>query len=77
VRKHVRHPEAAREAHEGRPIPPLRAKWFIALANRDPKRWDPRGYAATREEACDRLRMCLAQDFQGLYDGGWIKQIWE
>lgn len=77
MRKRVRHPEAARDAHEGRPIPPRVSRWLISLVNREPRRWAPRGSARTREEALERLAMGLAADAEGLYDGGWVKQVWE
>jgi hypothetical protein len=57
-------------------VPPVKI-WLVALCNRDPKRWAPRGREATRGEALEHLRMALAADLTGDFDGGWIRQVWK
>ncbi len=72
----MKRPRSSAPAYVGRPPRPLRQIWSIALVNREPRRWAPRGYENTREEANARLAMLLAADFENLYDGGWIRQSW-
>jgi hypothetical protein len=75
-RKRPRHPEAV-TGYLGKPVPPLRQVWSIALVNREPRRWAPRGSERTRAEASARLQELLAADMEGLYDGGWMRQLWQ